>query len=97
MKLEKTVIRSWVENYTDNIIEDPKIIEQAAKNMFKELGFEASLQTVITFVFGIMVGTVYQFADLMELDQYETVIELIPLIKRRLDKIEDSMIKSRLF
>ena len=92
----KAIIRNWIESYIDNILKNPEETEKAAKTVLADMGIEPSIETVLSYIIGVNMGSISAMADLMdELDKEYTPIEFYPLLKRRILEIRDSMIKVR--
>jgi len=97
MAFAKQIVRNWIEEYTDNILKDPQSTENAVKIEVAKVGIiDPDVDSVLSFIYGIIMGTIAGMCDMMdELDSIETPIEFIPLIKRRINEINDSMMNLR--
>jgi len=92
----KAIIRNWIETYIDNILKEPEKTEKAVKFVLADMGIEPNIETVLSYIIGVNIGSISGMADLMEeLDKEDTTIEFLPLNKRRMYEIKDTMIKLR--
>ena len=91
-------VRIFIEREIDSILKDLQNIEQNSRLALQELGIEPILETVLSFIFGMILGRtndVYQIKYKRNLTS-EEFQALLPLLKRRAHELKEAFIKTRI-
>ncbi|MEM2111738.1 MAG: hypothetical protein QXX08_07660 [Candidatus Bathyarchaeia archaeon] len=90
--------RMILEDEIDRALKEPQTIERAYKIFLRAIGIEPELDTILSFMVGVVYG---RTADIYALKykrwpSQEELSEFIPLLKRRVAELRESFFKTRI-
>ncbi len=75
------VLFNWVNDFFENFMNNPELIESTGKSMLEKTMIEPSLETVLGLLMGLCIGSVNMLAQSLGLNEYDT-LEIMDKISR---------------